>query len=96
MSMSSIDNPLSTCLVGISSTVGWVSYPYAGKKPNPVDMWDEWTKILLPAPEEPQELDILGSSQAMYCVQFFYRRLNQSWFTLLVQSWLNVVKLVDL
>lgn len=44
MSMGSVNDPLSTCLVGIPLTAK--DYLYAGKKANPVDTWDEWTKIL--------------------------------------------------
>lgn len=77
MPMGSVNIPLSTCLVGIPLTTN--NYLYTGKKPNPVDTWDEWTRILPHAPEEPQEMDLLGSSQVMCCVQFYYRRPNQHW-----------------
>lgn len=70
--MGSTQNPLSTCLVGIPLNPN--EYPFTGKNPNPVDIWDEWTQILPYMPEEPQELDLLGSSPAAYCINFFYRK----------------------
>ncbi|TRZ06918.1 hypothetical protein HGM15179_020188 [Zosterops borbonicus] len=73
----SLDNPLLTCLVGIPLAAN--EYPYAGKKPNPVDTWDKWTKILPQAPGEPQELDLLGSSKTHYCVEFYYQQSGQHW-----------------
>lgn len=75
LSMGNLDNPLLTCLVGIPLAAH--EYPYTGKKPNLVDIWDEWTKILPQAPEEPQELDLLGSSKAHYSVQFYYKLSGQ-------------------
>lgn len=72
LSMGSAHNPLSTCLVGIPLSAQ--EYPFTGKTPNPVDIWDEWTQILPAMKDEPQELDLLGSSPATYCVTFFYRR----------------------
>ncbi|XP_053832584.1 uncharacterized protein LOC128806783 [Vidua macroura] len=77
MAMGSVDNPLSTCLVGVPLSPN--DYPYAGKKPNPVDTWDEWTRILPHAPQEPQELNLLGSSQATYCVRFRYQPSQKDW-----------------
>lgn len=66
-------NPLSMCLVGIPLVAD--DWPITnldllhttGKRPNPVDAWDEWTKTLPHAIEEPQELDLLVSSKATYC-----------------------------
>lgn len=72
-----VENLLSTCLVGIPLTANY--YPYTGKKPNLVDTWDERTRILPHAPEEPQELDFLGSFEAIFCLQFYYRQPNQPW-----------------
>lgn len=56
MSIESVNDPLSTCLVGIPLTAN--NYLHVGKRPTPVDTWDEWTKILLHASEEPQELTV--------------------------------------
>lgn len=66
--MGGVDNPLLMCQVGIP--LAGNEYPYAGKKPNPVDTWDVWTKTPVQAPEERQELELLGSSKAHYCVKF--------------------------
>ncbi|XP_059717972.1 uncharacterized protein LOC132335432 [Haemorhous mexicanus] len=71
MTMGSVDDPLSTCLVGIPLSQN--EYPYVGKKPNPADSWDEWTRIFPQAPQEPQELDLLGSTKASFCVTFEHR-----------------------
>ncbi|TRZ06579.1 hypothetical protein HGM15179_020527 [Zosterops borbonicus] len=75
LSMGSVENPLSTCLVGVPLTAS--EYPYADKKLNPVDTWDEWTWSLPQTPEEPQELELLGSSKAHYCIQFQYQPPNE-------------------
>lgn len=75
LSIASLDNLLSSCLVGIPLAA--YEYPNTGKKPNLVDTWDKWTKILPQVPEEPQELDMLGSSKAVYFVQFYYRHPSQ-------------------
>lgn len=77
LSMGNAHNPLSTYLVGIPLQPQ--DYPFTGKRPNPVDIWDEWTGILPHATEEPQELDLLGSSTATYCVNFFYRQKKKAW-----------------
>lgn len=77
LSMGSAASPLASCLVGIP--LGPNDYPFTEEKPNPVDAWDEWTGILLHAQEEPQELDLLGSSRATYCVRFSYKPLAQKW-----------------
>ncbi|XP_032932166.1 uncharacterized protein LOC117005046 [Catharus ustulatus] len=84
LSMGNLDNPLSTCLVGIPLVADdWPVYNSellrtTGKRPNPVDNWDEWTKMLPNAQEEPQELDLLGSSRATFCVKFYFRRPRQN------------------
>lgn len=39
---------------------------------NPLALWREWVTELPQAPEEPQELELLGSSQAFFCVQFIF------------------------
>lgn len=75
LSMGSAQNPLSTCLVGIPLSQN--DYPFIGKYPKPVDVWDEWTKILPRMQSEPQELDLLGSSPAKFCINFFYRTRNK-------------------
>ncbi|XP_053824671.1 uncharacterized protein LOC128802378 [Vidua chalybeata] len=83
--MGSLDNPLSTCLVGIPFVADdWPIYNSellctTGKRPNLVDTWDEWTKMLPNALEEPQELNLLGSSKATYCVKFYFRRPKNNW-----------------
>ncbi|XP_058716083.1 uncharacterized protein LOC131590192 [Poecile atricapillus] len=77
LSMGSATNPLSSCLVGIPLKPH--EYPFTGKEPNPVDTWDEWTKILPHAPEEPQELELLGSSKAAYCINFNYHPVANAW-----------------
>ncbi|RMC12053.1 hypothetical protein DUI87_11186 [Hirundo rustica rustica] len=69
LSMGSIDNQLSTCLVGVPLAAD--EYSYTDKNPNPVDTWDEWT--LPQAPEDLQELKLLGSSKTYYCIQFQYQ-----------------------
>ncbi|KAL9869560.1 syncytin-A-like [Geothlypis trichas] len=85
LSMGSVDNPLSTCLVGIPFAADdWPVYNSellrtTGKRPNVADTWDEWTKILSDAREEPQELDLLGSSKATYCIKFYFRRPKNDW-----------------
>lgn len=80
LSMTGMEDPLSTCLVGIPLQPN--DYPFAGKRPNLVDTWDQWTKILLHAPEEPQELALLGSSKATYCVRLGYKLTNFEWLKL--------------
>lgn len=77
LSMESATNPMSTCLVGITRQPH--DYPFAGKRPNPVDSWDNWMRILPHAPEEPQEFDLLGSSKATYCVRFGYMVTTPEW-----------------
>lgn len=80
LAMGNVDNLLSTCLVGVPLVAD--DWPVSnsdllrttGRRPNPVDTWDEWTKILPYSKEELQELDLLGSSTATYCVRFYYRR----------------------
>lgn len=52
-------------------------YPYTDKKHNLGDACHRWTKTLPQAPEEPQELELLGSSKAHYCVQLQYQPPNQ-------------------
>ena len=54
-------------------------YPFAGKKPDPVHSWDEWSQLFPHAPEEPRELDLLGSSKAVYCVNFNYKLKTVEW-----------------
>lgn len=44
LSMGSVEDLLSTCLVDIPLTAR--DCPFAGKKPKPVDGWDEWSKGL--------------------------------------------------
>lgn len=73
-SMGSADNSLATCLVGIPLNPN--DCLFAGKKLNPVDLWDEWMKILPRAPEDPQELELLESSQAICCIRFSYKRAS--------------------
>ncbi|TRZ07396.1 hypothetical protein HGM15179_019703 [Zosterops borbonicus] len=85
LSMGILDNPLPTCLVGIPLVAD--DWPITnsdllhttGKRPNPVDTWDEWMEMLPNAPEEPQELDLLGSSKSTYCVKFYLRRPSRHW-----------------
>ncbi|XP_059729035.1 uncharacterized protein LOC132341473 [Haemorhous mexicanus] len=85
LSMGSIDNPLSTCLVGIPFVADdWPVYNSellctTGGRPNLADTWDEWTKMLPNALDEPQELDLLGSSKAAYCVKFYFRCPKNNW-----------------
>ncbi|RMC05597.1 hypothetical protein DUI87_17682 [Hirundo rustica rustica] len=84
LSMGSMDNPLATCLVEILLKPN--NHPFAGKNPNPVDLWDERTKILPHATEEPQELELLGFSLATYCIQFSYKRITYSPKNLFMQK----------
>lgn len=77
MSLGSSEDPMSTCLVGIPLDEN--EYPFAGKRPDPVTSWDEWTKPLPVAPDEPQELDLLGSAKATHCVTFYYRVKRDEW-----------------
>ncbi|XP_041270599.1 uncharacterized protein LOC121341270 isoform X2 [Onychostruthus taczanowskii] len=37
-----------------------------------MDTWDEWARILPRAPQERQELDLLRSTRASYCINFAY------------------------
>lgn len=83
--MGNIDNPLSTCLVGIPFVADdWPIYNSellgtTGKRPNVADTWDEWTKMLHSALEEPKELDLFGSSKATYCVKFYFIHPKNNW-----------------
>lgn len=71
LSMGGVGNPLATCLVGIPLPSS--AYLPTGKRPSLLDTWDVWAKTLSHAPEEPQELDLLGSSKAPYCIYFHYK-----------------------
>lgn len=64
------NNPLAICLVEIPLKPE--KYLFTGKEPNPVHTWDKRTGILPHATREAQELDLLGSSRATYCINFFY------------------------
>lgn len=55
------------------------------KKPSPVDTWDTWTEGLEHAPEEPQELDLLGASKMNYCVKFYYKPRWGEWDSRMVR-----------
>ncbi|KAM7052460.1 uncharacterized protein M8220_003906 [Acridotheres tristis] len=99
LSTAATGNPLSTCLVGIPfqpdeypKTIinmrddfnprRWhPSYPMT----NPLWAWQEWSKDLPKAPEEPQELELLGSAPSPFCVQNHYRWSNP-------ESYLNVIQ----
>lgn len=39
---------------------------------NPLVLWRDWASELSQLSEEPQELEILGSSEASFCVQFVF------------------------
>lgn len=78
LSMGSTEDPMSTCLVGIPLKPN--QYPFTGKKPDPVRSWDSWTRILPHAPQEPQELALVGSAKAIYCVNFNYRLKGKEWY----------------
>lgn len=71
LSLSSAKDPISTCLVGIPLQPN--EYLFMGKKPDPVHSWDSWTKIYPHAPQEPQELALVGSAKAVYCINFDYK-----------------------
>lgn len=76
LSMGSASNPLALCLVGI--LLKPKEYTFTRKELNLVDTWDEWMRIL-PIPEEPQELELLGSFKAIYCIKFYYRPSSKPW-----------------
>lgn len=74
LSMANVKDPLSTCLVGIPLSPS--DYPIPKRKPappSPLDQWHAWARTRPHAPEEPQELELLGSSPAPYCINFFYK-----------------------
>ncbi|RMC21439.1 hypothetical protein DUI87_02305 [Hirundo rustica rustica] len=68
LSMGNVDNPLSTCLVGVPLAAN--EYPYTDKKPNPVDTWDEWTRPLPQAPEEPKNWSCSGLLRPITAFKF--------------------------
>lgn len=68
LSMGSAKDPLVMCLVELPLRPE--EYSFTGRKCNPVDTWDDWIRELPHTPEEPQELDLLGSSRAAYCINF--------------------------
>ncbi|XP_072778618.1 uncharacterized protein [Taeniopygia guttata] len=86
LSTASAENPMSTCLVGVPSKgdefpIGLVrlqkqvnenKIPGVGKIPvqNPLILWQKWILDLPSAEGEPQELELLGSAKAEYCIQF--------------------------
>lgn len=76
MSMGSVNDPLSTCLVRIPLTTN--DYPYTGKKPNPVDAWDEMDQNFATCTRGTPRTGLIGSSQAMCWVQFLYREAKQA------------------
>ncbi|TRZ10906.1 hypothetical protein HGM15179_016198 [Zosterops borbonicus] len=39
---------------------------------NPLALWKEWNSHLPELPQEPQELDLLGSSPSPFCIHFTY------------------------
>ncbi|TRZ05078.1 hypothetical protein HGM15179_022029, partial [Zosterops borbonicus] len=39
---------------------------------NPLAFWKEWTFHLPALPQEPQELDLLGSSPSPFCIHFTF------------------------
>lgn len=43
----------------------------SGQVPYPIAAWVKWVNALATAPEEPQELGLLKSSQATHCLKFF-------------------------
>lgn len=53
----------------------WISP--MGKRHSPCDTWDVWAKTLKDASKEPQELDLLGSSKAPYCIHLFYKGIGK-------------------
>lgn len=72
LSMAAASDPLSTCLAGIPYTE--YSKPKRGPPPaNPLQQWDAWAKILPNAEREPQELELLGSAPAPFCLHFYYK-----------------------
>lgn len=77
LSVASTQDPMLMCLVGVPLQPN--EYPFAGKKPNPVNSWDAWTRILLHAPEEPQELHLLRSPKASFCIRFGYTLTTPEW-----------------
>lgn len=73
--MGSTSDSVSTCLVGIP----WGLKKFKNIKregPNPmptwhlIRSWDGWMQSLPHAHTEPQELDLLGSARAKFCVRF--------------------------
>ncbi|XP_053832825.1 uncharacterized protein LOC128806950 [Vidua macroura] len=69
MAMGGVGNPLSTCLVGVPLSEN--DFPFTVMKPNPADSLGSWIRTLLQAPQEPQELDLLGSTRAHLCIRFY-------------------------
>lgn len=68
--------PMSTWLVRIPWGPG--EYKTIGKGPDPAHNWDKWMKAH--AQNEPQHLDLLGSSQAHCCSQFGYKlKSSEPW-----------------
>lgn len=74
LSLSSPGNPFTTCLVGLPAD----PWPCPGAIPTcktndskqSVDHWDQWASYFPIAPQEPQELELLGSVQADACLYF--------------------------
>ncbi|XP_053787455.1 uncharacterized protein LOC128781684 [Vidua chalybeata] len=69
MALGGVDNPLSTCLVGVPLSEN--DFPLTAMKPNSADSWGSWIRTLPQAPQEPQELDLLGSTRAHFCIRFY-------------------------
>lgn len=79
LAMGDLSDPLATCLVGILLMAR--DCPVTGKKPSLVDTWEKWTRILLHAPEEPQNWTYLGPPwplSASSCTIQFYISLSHS------------------
>ncbi|XP_036262114.1 uncharacterized protein LOC118701547 [Molothrus ater] len=79
LSLSSPGNPFTTCLVGLPAD----PWPCPSHVPTckvsnartSVDNWDQWISHFPIAPQEPQELELLGSVMADACIHFNHRSL---------------------
>lgn len=82
LSVASPSNPFSTCLVRLPMDVWPIpvdtirtlktqGHRTKVVKPNPVDDWDHWIKRLPYTPNEPQELELLGSIKMDYCIKLW-------------------------
>ncbi|XP_037985884.1 uncharacterized protein LOC119698248 [Motacilla alba alba] len=77
LSLSSPGNPFTTCLVGVPADPWPCPSRIATCRTSDarfsIDNWDQWISHFPTAPQEPQELELLGSVMADACLKFSHK-----------------------